>query len=104
MSVVPQRALGSQGLVASAQGLGCMVCHRILFNVEPRVLRSSLANNNVKSSLQGMTAFYGNFDRDAQEEESLKTIATALDLGINLLDTAWIYQVSFIIFTISFAK
>ncbi len=41
-----------------------------------------------------MTAFYGNFDRDEQEEESLKTIATALDLGINLLDTAWIYQVS----------
>eukprot|EP01032_Pedospumella_encystans_P008086 gene8086-9635_t len=64
MSVVPQRALGSQGLVASAQGLGCM----------------------------GMTAFYGNFDREVQEEESLKTIATALDLGINLLDTAWIYQ------------
>eukprot|EP00598_Pedospumella_elongata_P005066 CAMPEP_0184970100 /NCGR_PEP_ID=MMETSP1098-20130426/2670_1 /TAXON_ID=89044 /ORGANISM="Spumella elongata, Strain CCAP 955/1" /LENGTH=56 /DNA_ID=CAMNT_0027491979 /DNA_START=22 /DNA_END=189 /DNA_ORIENTATION=+ len=56
MSVVPQRALGSQGLVASAQGLGCM----------------------------GMTAFYGNFDRDTQEEESLKTIAKALDLGINL--------------------
>lgn len=25
MSIVPQRALGSQGLVASAQGLGCMV-------------------------------------------------------------------------------
>ena len=40
-----------------------------------------------------MTAFYGTFDRDAQEEESLKTIAKALDLGINLLDTAWIYQV-----------
>jgi predicted oxidoreductase len=40
-----------------------------------------------------MTAFYGNFDRDAQEAESLKTIATALELGINLLDTAWIYQV-----------
>ena len=42
---------------------------------------------------QGMTAFYGNFDRDAQEGESLKTIATALELGINMLDTAWIYQV-----------
>lgn len=40
-----------------------------------------------------MTAFYGDFDRDAQEAESLKTIATALELGINLLDTAWIYQV-----------
>lgn len=63
MSIVPQRALGSQGLVASAQGLGCM----------------------------GMTAFYGFFDRDAQEEESLKTIATALELGINMMDTAWMY-------------
>jgi aryl-alcohol dehydrogenase-like predicted oxidoreductase len=40
-----------------------------------------------------MTAFYGSFDRDAQEGESLKTIAKALELGINLLDTAWIYQV-----------
>ena len=40
-----------------------------------------------------MTAFYGDFDRDAQETESLKTIATALELGVNMLDTAWIYQV-----------
>lgn len=40
----------------------------------------------------GMTAFYGSFNREAQEEESLKTIAKALELGINLLDTAWIYQ------------
>jgi aryl-alcohol dehydrogenase-like predicted oxidoreductase len=44
-------------------------------------------------SPQGMTAIYGDVDRDAQEKESLKTIATALELGINLLDTAWIYQV-----------
>lgn len=43
--------------------------------------------------MQGMTAAYGNFDRDAQEQESLKTIAVALDLGINMLDTAWIYMV-----------
>ncbi|RYH13026.1 hypothetical protein EON65_36660, partial [archaeon] len=41
----------------------------------------------------GMTAFYGDFDRDAQEAESLKTIGRALELGINFLDTAWIYQV-----------
>ncbi|KAF0718182.1 Aste57867_1849 [Aphanomyces stellatus] len=61
---VPHRALGSQGLVCSAQGLGCM----------------------------GMTAFYGNFDRVVQEAESLRTIATGLEMGINLLDTAWIYQ------------
>ena len=45
---VPQRPMGSQGLVASAQGLGCM----------------------------GMTGFYGSFDREAAEEESLRTIAT----------------------------
>jgi hypothetical protein len=45
------------------------------------------------SLTQGMTAIYGDVDRDAQEKESLKTIATALELGINLLDTAWIYQV-----------
>mmetsp|Transcript_30269 Transcript_30269/g.33004 ORF Transcript_30269/g.33004 Transcript_30269/m.33004 type:complete len:342 (-) Transcript_30269:94-1119(-) len=64
MSIVPQRKLGSQGLVVSAQGLGCM----------------------------GMTAFYGDFDRAAQEPESLRTIARALELGINFLDTAWIYQ------------
>ncbi|KAF0718183.1 Aste57867_1850 [Aphanomyces stellatus] len=64
MPVVPQRPIGSQGLVCSAQGLGCM----------------------------GMTAFYGNFDRAAQEEESLRTISKALELGINMLDTAWLYQ------------
>lgn len=62
--MIPQRPLGNQGLVVSAQGLGCM----------------------------GMTAFYGDFDRAAQEPESLKTIAKALELGINFLDTAWIYQ------------
>ncbi|KAF0710202.1 hypothetical protein As57867_005563, partial [Aphanomyces stellatus] len=63
-NIVPQRALGSQGLVCSAQGLGCM----------------------------GMTAFYGDFDRAAQEEESLRTISAALAAGINMLDTAWMYQ------------
>ena len=40
-----------------------------------------------------MTAFYGSFDRSVQEPESLRTIAKALELGINFLDTAWIYQV-----------
>ncbi|KAH9181031.1 hypothetical protein AeNC1_016991, partial [Aphanomyces euteiches] len=64
MVQVPHRPLGSQGLVCSAQGLGCM----------------------------GMTAYYGNFDRAAHEEESLRTISKALELGINMLDTAWIYQ------------
>ncbi|CAK4172917.1 unnamed protein product [Aphanomyces euteiches] len=65
MVQVPQRPLGSQGLVCSAQGLGCM----------------------------GMTSIaYGSFDRVAHEEESLRTISKALELGINMLDTAWIYQ------------
>jgi aryl-alcohol dehydrogenase-like predicted oxidoreductase len=41
----------------------------------------------------GMTAFYGDFDRDASESESLHTIAVALQQGINFLDTAWVYQV-----------
>jgi aryl-alcohol dehydrogenase-like predicted oxidoreductase len=40
----------------------------------------------------GMTAYYGDFDRAAQESESLRTIAKALEVGINFLDTAWIYQ------------
>ena len=40
----------------------------------------------------GMTAFYGAFDRAAQEPESLKAIATALENGVNFFDTAWIYQ------------
>jgi predicted aldo/keto reductase-like oxidoreductase len=35
----------------------------------------------------------GDFDRAAHEPESLKTIAKALEMGINFLDTAWIYQV-----------
>jgi aryl-alcohol dehydrogenase-like predicted oxidoreductase len=39
----------------------------------------------------GMTAFY-NQDPAATEEESLRTLAAALDLGINHLDTAWIYH------------
>lgn len=39
-----------------------------------------------------MTAFYGDFDREAQEAQSLQTISTALELGINFLDTAWVYQ------------
>eukprot|EP00299_Pterocystis_sp_00344_P020023 c9869_g1_i2.p1 GENE.c9869_g1_i2~~c9869_g1_i2.p1 ORF type:complete len:332 (+),score=82.78 c9869_g1_i2:2-997(+) len=60
---LPQRKIGSQGLVASAQGLGCM----------------------------GMTAFYGTnpFEHEAQ---SLATFEKAVELGLNFLDTAWIYQ------------
>ena len=54
-----KRKLGSQGLVISAQGLGCM----------------------------GMTDFYGVRD----DEESVATIQLALELGVNLIDTADMY-------------
>jgi aryl-alcohol dehydrogenase-like predicted oxidoreductase len=63
MTSYPHRAIGTQGLIASAQGLGCM----------------------------GMTAFYGANPQET-EAESLATIAKALELGINFFDTAWIYQ------------
>jgi aryl-alcohol dehydrogenase-like predicted oxidoreductase len=53
------RALGSQGLVVSAEGLGCM----------------------------GMSEFYGTRD----EAEATATIQHALELGVNLLDTADMY-------------
>eukprot|EP00981_Chlorochromonas_danica_P016120 scaffold15749_cov407-Ochromonas_danica.AAC.1 len=46
----------------------------------------------VTRGCMGMTAAYGEFDRDAQESESLRTIAKALELGVNFIDTAWIYQ------------
>ncbi|OQS04342.1 hypothetical protein THRCLA_03404 [Thraustotheca clavata] len=58
------RKLGTQGLEVSAIGLGAM----------------------------GMTAFYGDFDREASEESSIETIGKALENGINFIDTAWIYQ------------
>jgi aryl-alcohol dehydrogenase-like predicted oxidoreductase len=62
--VYPKRPLGNQGLVVSAQGIGCM----------------------------GMTAFYGSFNRQDQEEENLKTIAKALEIGITMFDTAWLCE------------
>jgi aryl-alcohol dehydrogenase-like predicted oxidoreductase len=58
---VEQRKVGSQGLVASSQGLGTM----------------------------GMTAFYEG--GDISEEEKINAIGRALELGINFIDTAWIY-------------
>jgi aryl-alcohol dehydrogenase-like predicted oxidoreductase len=54
-----KRTLGSQGLVVSEMGLGCM----------------------------GMSEFYG----AADEAESIATIHRALELGIDLLDTADMY-------------
>ncbi len=59
---VPLRKLGTQGLIASSQGLGMM----------------------------GMTAFY-KYDDVVTEEEKINTIGKALELGINFLDTAFIY-------------
>ena len=55
------RALGTQGLTVSAEGLGCM----------------------------GMSEFYGSAD----ESEATATIRRALDVGIDLLDTADQYGV-----------
>lgn len=40
----------------------------------------------------GMTAFHRGPNHQASEEQSLQTIAKALELGINFLDTAWVYQ------------
>ncbi len=54
-----KRTLGSQGLVVSAEGLGCM----------------------------GMSEFYGSQD----EGEAIATIQHALELGVDLLDTADMY-------------
>ncbi len=54
-----QKQLGTQGITASALGLGCM----------------------------GMSEFYGT----TNDEESLKTLHRALDLGITFWDTADVY-------------
>lgn len=56
--------LGSQGLVVSRQGLGTMT----------------------------MSSFYGSFNRAEAEEVSLATIGKSIEAGVDLFDTAWIYQ------------
>lgn len=64
MSTMKRIKLGSQGLEVSAQGLGCM----------------------------GMTTIAGgDIYGKADEKESIATIHRALELGINLLDTADLY-------------
>ena len=61
-SKVEQRKVGSQGLIASAQGLGTM----------------------------GMTAFYA--CDSISEDEKINAIGKGLEVGINFLDTAYLYQ------------
>ena len=59
---IPTRKMGSQGLKCSIQGLGCM----------------------------NMTAAYDT--TGSNEEKNIELIGNALEMGINLLDTAFIYQ------------
>lgn len=63
IAAVSQRRLGDQGLIVSAQGLGCM----------------------------GMTYSYTNNAGWGGEQESIQTIHRALELGVNFLDTSDIY-------------
>lgn len=61
--MLPKRCLGDQGLVVSAQGLGCM----------------------------GMSGFYGSYNEESSKEESKKVIMRAYELGVTMLDTSDIY-------------
>jgi aryl-alcohol dehydrogenase-like predicted oxidoreductase len=65
MSTIKRVALGSQGLEVPVEGLGCM---------------------GMTGGINGMSV-YG----EADEAESLATLHRALELGINLLDTADLY-------------
>ncbi|OUJ76163.1 aldo/keto reductase [Hymenobacter crusticola] len=65
MSTIKRVPLGSQGLTVPVEGLGCM---------------------GMTSGVAGMSV-YG----EADETESLATLHRALELGINLLDTADLY-------------
>lgn len=60
---VSRRKLGSQGLEASIQGLGCM----------------------------GMSGVYTDKRDHKGEEESIETIYRAIELGVTFLDTSDIY-------------
>lgn len=69
---IPVYAVGSSGLKASAQGLGCM----------------------------GLTAgFYKDVDHQATEEESIAVIHRAIELGVTLLDTSDIYGMVILLMT-----
>jgi aryl-alcohol dehydrogenase-like predicted oxidoreductase len=65
MSTIKKVALGSQGLEVPVEGLGCM---------------------GMTAGVSGMSV-YG----EADETESLATLDRALELGVNLLDTADLY-------------
>lgn len=60
---VPTRKLGSQGLHASIQGLGCM----------------------------GMSGFYTDKRDHKGDEDSIATIHRAIELGVTFLDTSDVY-------------
>ena len=60
--MLPTRALGTQGLIVSALGLGCM----------------------------GMSQFYGTAE-ERDEQESIATIHRAIELGVTFFDTAEAY-------------
>ena len=60
---LPQVPLGQQGLMVSAQGLGCM----------------------------SMTGVYGDSESEEGVAESLAVIDKALELGVNCRDTAEAY-------------
>ncbi|QNE39518.1 aldo/keto reductase [Hymenobacter sp. NBH84] len=65
MSSIKRVALGSQGLEVPVEGLGCM---------------------GMTGGINGMSV-YG----EADEQESLVTLHRALELGVNMLDTADLY-------------
>jgi len=65
MSTIKKVALGSQGLQVSVEGLGCM---------------------GMTGGINGMSV-YG----EADEAESLATLHRALELGVDMLDTADLY-------------
>eukprot|EP00803_Ostreobium_quekettii_P009995 evm.model.scf_2719.2 EVM.evm.TU.scf_2719.2 scf_2719:10984-13640(-) len=60
---LPKVPLGRQGLLVSAQGLGCM----------------------------GMSDAYGDYNSDGAQAESLAVLDKALELGCTFLDTAEVY-------------
>lgn len=67
LTIVPARKLGSQGLKAPIQGLGCM------------------------GMTLGVLGYKSADGSHAGEEESIKTIHRALELGVSFLDTSDAY-------------